>query len=810
MTSRKAVLLAGLPSLVLALAAAPASAQTAAAPATTDAAASSAEATDTGEILVTAQRRSQSKQDVGIAIAAFGGAELRAMNVQSSIDVARLTPGVHISGNVGGQMSQFTIRGVTQNDFNDAIEAPVAVYVDDSYIPNMQGQTFGLFDLSRVEVLKGPQGTLFGRNATGGLVHYVVNTPSDRVEGRVDATYGRFNSVKLEGMVNLPLGEKVALRVSGLFDRNDSYWKNVYPAGAAGGVPVNLGGVTKPCCQDEGYSNTLAGRIQLQLKPTEDLTIRVVGSAARQHLSSGQYTQTPTVAVLDSAGRVVNAIYASATETRTAIGPNGANFTGIPNSPASRLPGADWFGFVAPKADGLTLSKDFAVNDLNRTEAYNAGLHVDYDLGGVDLVSVTNYMKFKKNFAMDVDASPTNLVNYGTVGDTDSFSQELRLSGSSGDLTWTAGAFYLNIDAKSSNGFLAPAFSIFSSVFGATTTGIDLVNTFRLKTQSASAFGQIEYKFAPAWKFIVGGRLIREHQEYTFQSNAMRDADPLRIDTTGTPLFPLQPSFANKRTNTLWAGKAQIEFQPNRDLLLYVGVNRGVKGGSYNAKLPDGTPPLTDSQIPYLPEELLSFEGGFKATLLDGKATFNGSAYYYDYSNYQAFTFSNVSGYVQNRPARTYGGELELTLRPTTGLQLGASASFFNAKVKQLEIAPGVRRDVRPAFAPQTQLAGRISYTPPVSVAGGKVTLGVDGSYTSGFFHNLRNFDANWFDGYAQFNARIGWEDESEHFRLGVFVNNLGDKRFKTVGYDLSTLCGCTEESYGRPRWWGVTAGASF
>ncbi|MDE2618818.1 MAG: Plug domain-containing protein, partial [Sphingomonadales bacterium] len=168
MTSRKAVLLAGLPSLVLALAAAPASAQTAAAPATTDAAASSAEATDTGEILVTAQRRSQSKQDVGIAIAAFGGAELRAMNVQSSIDVARLTPGVHISGNVGGQMSQFTIRGVTQNDFNDAIEAPVAVYVDDSYIPNMQGQTFGLFDLSRVEVLKGPQGTLFGRNATGG------------------------------------------------------------------------------------------------------------------------------------------------------------------------------------------------------------------------------------------------------------------------------------------------------------------------------------------------------------------------------------------------------------------------------------------------------------------------------------------------------------------------------------------------------------------------------------------------------------------------------------------------------------------
>lgn len=417
MASIRKLHIAGLPLIALTLLSVPAMAQDTASPA-----GASADDDIGGEIVVTAQRRAQSKQDVGIAIAAFGGEELRSMNVQSSVDVARLTPGVHISGNVGGQMSQFTIRGVTQNDFNDAIEAPVAVYVDDSYIPNMQGQTFGLFDLERVEVLKGPQGTLFGRNATGGLVHYVVNKPSDEVEARVDGTYGSYQSIKLEGTVNLPLSEKAALRVSGLLDRNDSYWKNIYPGGAAGGVPVNLGGVTNPCCQDEGYSNTVAGRIQLQLKPSDKLTVRLVGSAARQHLSSGQYTQTPTVAVVDASGRVVDAIYAGPTETRTAIGPGGVNFTGIPNSPGSRAPGADWFGFVAPSGKSLTLSKDFAVSNLNRTETWNAALHVDYDLGGADFVSVTNYMRFKKNFAMDVDASPTNLVNYGTVGDTDSFS----------------------------------------------------------------------------------------------------------------------------------------------------------------------------------------------------------------------------------------------------------------------------------------------------------------------------------------------------------------------------------------------------
>lgn len=758
-------------------------------------------------IVVTAQRRAQSKQDVGIALAAYGGDELRSMNVSSSTDVARLTPGVHISGNVGGQMSQFTIRGVTQNDFNDATEAPVAVYVDDTYIPNMQGQTFGLFDLERVEVLKGPQGTLFGRNATGGLVHYVVSKPTDELGARIDGTYGRFDTVKLEGAINLPLGEKVALRVSGLYDRHDPYWKNVYPQGAAGGVPVNLGGVTNPCCQDESNNDTLAGRIQLQFKPSEDLTIRLVGAASRQHLSTGPYTQSATVAVVDSLGRVVNSIYASPTETRTAIDQNGNNYTNFAGAPASRLPGADWFGFKVPDPKSLQLSKDFAVSDLNRTETWNGALHIDYDFGGVSLVSVTNYMKFKKNFAMDVDASPTNLVNYGTLGDTDSFSQELRLSGSGEGLEWTTGLYYLNIDAKSSNGFLAPAYSIFSSLFGATTTGIDLVNSFALKTESASIFGQVEYEVAPAVKLIVGGRLIREHQEYNFISNAMSDADPLRIDANSTVLFPLQPSFAHKRTDTLWAGKAQLEYRPSRDLLLYVGVNRGVKGGSYNAKLPDGTPPLTPGQIPYLPEEIVSYEGGFKATLLDGKATFNAAGFYYDYSNYQAFTFANVSGYVQNRPARTYGAEVELSLRPMDGLQLDAAASFFNARVKALEVAPGVARDVRPAFAPETQLSGRISYTPPVSVAGGSLTFGADASYTSGFYHNLRNFDANWLSGYALFNARIGWEDEAEKFRLSFFVNNIGDKRYKTVGYDLSTLCGCTEESYGRPRWWGVTAG---
>ena len=789
----------------------------AAAPAWADVPAGAAPSADQngsgGDIVVTAQRRAQSKQDVGIAIAAFGAETLRTMNIQSSVDIARLTPGVSLSSNVGGQNSQFSIRGVTQNDFNDAIEAPVAVYVDDGYIPNMQGQTFGMFDLERVEVLKGPQGTLFGRNATGGLVQYVVKKPSDHLEATMDATYGRYNQVKLNGGISAPLSDSVSTRLSWYYNRYDPYLKNIYPSGAAGGVPVNLGGVSSPCCQNEGNEDTLAGRFQIQFKPAKDLTIRLVGAMARQHFSTGPYTQQATIAEVNAAGNVINSYDASPTETRAAIGPGGANYTGLNASVTGRAPGADWFGFIAPDPSKQQLSVGYANENANWTDSYNGAMHINYDLSGVHLVSISDFKSFDKSFAMDVAASPTNFVGYGTLSHTQSFSQELRLSGSAPQLNWTAGAYYLYIDAKASDGFIAPAYSLFAGSVNMASTGVDFTNTFRLKTSSGSLFGQVEYEFVPKLKVVAGGRIIREHQSYDFVSAATTNVNPWAINpvTAASTLFPLQPSYNNARTSTLWTGKAQLEYRPDRNLLVYIGVNRGVKGGSYNAKLPDGTAPLAASDIPYKPEQLLSYEGGFKQTFLGGKGTFNAAAYYYDYKNYQAFTFANVSGIVQNRDARTYGGEVELSLRPLDGLQVDLSASAFNAKVKNLQIAPGVFRDVRPSFAPRTQVSGRLSYTPQgLHVAGGAITLSGDGSYQSGAYDNLQNFASQWMPGYALFNAQIGWKSDDDRLRLSFLVNNIGNRTYKVTGYDLSSLCGCSESAYGKPRWWGITAGYTF
>ena len=762
------------------------------------------------EIVVTAQRRQQNLQDVGISVAAFSGEQLKAAGVVNSIDVARLTPGVAVSGSIGGQNSQFTIRGVTQNDFNDGIEAPVAVYVDETYIPNLQGQNFGAFDIERVEILKGPQGTLFGRNATGGLVHFVVRKPTEQVEGFIEGTYGRFNQTRLEAAIGGPLGGGLSARASIYYNGHDPIMKNIYPAGVVAGAPLGLGAPISPCCEDVWNDDTLSARLQLQYAPEgSPLTVRLTGSYSRQNLSEAPFTSRATVPVIDAQGRVVDAIYASATETRTAIGPNGENVPGAFGGPITRAPGADFFGFVAPDAKDLVVSKDFAFEDLNHTRSYNTALHINYDFGNFELTSITDFKRLKKDFAIDVDASPINLVSFGSRNNTRSISQELRLNGRTDTLNWTVGGYYLDIDSDTANGFMALPRSFFSGLFGAVTNGIDLANEFQLRTKSISAFGQMEYKVSEQFTVVVGARIISEKQSYDFQSNAYANANDQRLDTAGTPFFPLQPSFSNDRTSTLFAGKVQLEYRPNDDLLVYVGVNRGVKGGSYNALLPDGSPPLAPGDIPYKPEKLMSYEGGFKATIASN-VLFNAAAYYYDYKDYQAFTFSNVSGFVQNRDARTYGFEADLSAELFEGFQAAIGVSAFDAKIKNLQIAPGVFRDVKPTFAPETQLSGRLTYRIPTAIAGGHLRLAADGSYQSSIFHNVRNFQADKLPGYWVFNGNVSWQQEDGGLSLAAGVQNIFDKRYANIGFNLATLCGCNEESYGRPRWWSVTAGYKF
>ena len=804
-----------------AIASVPAHAQEA--PASNVAASQAAQATDesdasalSGEIIVTAQRRSENIQKVGIAITAFSGDQLRALNVVDSRDIAALTPGVHLGGAIAGQNSQYTIRGVTQNDFNDVVEEPNAVYLDDGYIAIGQGQSFALFDIERVEVLKGPQGTLFGRNATGGLVHYITNKPDlDRISGYVDLNYGLYDSPGTPGAfhgeaaINVPLGEKVATRIAVLWNKSNPVLRNLYPLGAVGGSPGPGAGANL------GDDDTLAGRFTTLFKASDTAAITLSVNAARSRMSTGAYQQKPTIAQFDAAGELINVIDASSTETRASIGANGQDFGSDLNNDGNfgdsfgrPVPGGDYFGYKDPDGSDFTTSSDFAFKRLNHLDAYGVNLNGQFELGsGVELTSVTDYKHFKKLLFLDVDAGPGNQTgNYQGVNAW-TLSQEFRLSGKTDAFNWTTGLYYLHIDTHSINGLKFPVGSV---VPGAP---FDLGADANLVTNSYSAFGQVDWLLTDRLTLTTGARVIQEEKDYTYLQGIWGTADSRRAQV-GTP-FIIGPTigaggpeaFQDRSSKSLWAGKVQLNFQVQPNLLVYAGINRGVKAGSYNAQLPGGRG-VPVSAIPYKPEVLLSYEGGFKYTTPDRSTRFNAAAFYYVYNDYQAFLFSGVSGVVVNADARNYGVEASLFTTPMPGLDLGLSASYFDAVVKDVPLRVGgpLRRNVEPVYAPPFQASALARYE--WDAWGGKLSVGADAQYISRFYYNLRNFDADKFGRYVMVNAGIGWTNDS--WTLSLRVRNLTDVRAGVQGFDLASLCGCNETSYKPPRFFQLGARYEF
>lgn len=762
-----------------------------------------------GEIVVTAQKRSQRLQDVGLSITAYSGAQLRTLNVVDSRDLAAFTPGVHVGGALAGQSLQYTIRGVTQNDFNDIVEAPNAVYLDEGYIAVGQGQTFALFDIERVEVLKGPQGTLFGRNATGGLVHYVTVKPElDEFKGFVDARYGMYDSTgqpsvfRGEAAVNIPLSPKVASRGAILWNRAGSYLRNRYPAGYGAAV---LGASPGPGAgANMGAADTLAGRLTTLLEPSDGASITLSLNGARTRTSTAPYQQTPTISVFDATGELINTIAMAPDETRASIGPNGTDFgsdlnnDGIYGDSFGRpVPGADFFGYKDPDGAGVITSSDFAFKNHGRAKAYGANLTGEFDLSdSVTLTSVSDYKHFYKLLFADTDAGPYNFFNNFVGGKADTVSQEFRFNGRSDNATWAAGLYYLKINAKSIAGL-----KIMEGGLGG--PALDLGANAHLKTDSYSAFGQVDWKFAPNLTLVLGARIIQEQKDYEYAQAIYAASGPQEAEV-GAPVIigpvfgPNGPeAFTDKRGETLWAAKAQLEYRPDNNLMLYLGLNRGVKAGSYNAALAGGLP-IPVSAIPYKPEVLISYEGGLKYTLPDGVSRINASAFYYDYSDYQAFLFNGVSGIVINADDTTYGFEADMFTSPFPGLDVGLSASYFKATVKDVPLRAGgpIVRDVKPAFAPQLQGSAIVRYS--WDALGGRMSIGGDAAYSSSYYYNLRNFDADKFSSYVVVNMSATLTVKP--FEITAAVRNLTNAKIGIIGFNLASATGANDVSYRAPR----------
>jgi iron complex outermembrane receptor protein len=242
-----------------------------------------------------------------------------------------------------------------------------------------------------------------------------------------------------------------------------------------------------------------------------------------------------------------------------------------------------------------------------------------------------------------------------------------------------------------------------------------------------------------------------------------------------------------------------------------VGINRGVKAGSFNAPLLGTFFATGEAALPYDEEKLTSYEGGFKLTLGDGSTRLNGSVFYYDYEDYQAFLFVDVGGVVFNADAETYGAELELQTSPLDGLDLMFNVAWFDATVEDIPLrvgSPLPPEDVDPTYAPELQAAAMARYA--WSAFGGTLAVQSDVSYSDKFYYNLRNFKADQFDDYTLVNAQISWESSDQKWLATLAGRNITDERAGIQGFDLATLCGCNEVSYRAPRFYSIGLRRSF
>ncbi|RIK94986.1 MAG: hypothetical protein DCC73_00960 [Proteobacteria bacterium] len=709
------------------------------------------------EITVTAQKREESLKDVSVAVTAFSSEQLNKLGFNQSSDIIAQVPGLAVSA-VSGSPSivLFNIRGVNQNDFADHHESPIAIYEDEAYVASMTAAGFPLFDLDRVETLKGPQGTVFGRNATGGLIHFITQKPStEEINGYGRFTYGSYDQIEVEGAVNLPMGDKAAFRVAGLTQNADGYYKNL------------LG-------PDRHEQDVMAVRGQFLFQPSEDLRVILKGHyTENNNEKTGAYTQRPSAPTGEHGYGEL-------------IGPN--------DNPWGTCNGCDLLGYLRPSNDPLVNEYDFE-GFLDR-KIYGASANIVLDKGDFSIVSLTDYRKSEKDYAEEVDSSPNQLLNFATLANVETFSQELRVNGEAENLRWLAGVNYLKI--KGDYGSKIWDSSTFGGIASLDGLSFDTYSFWEHDKTAWAVFGQVEYDLSSQLTAIAGVRYTKDKVSHTWNNT-------VALDPFGFFAFPGAVSqFSGKSKDDLIDFKALLEYRPDDQWMLYAGVTQGSKGAGFNGSFQ----PDFAATIPFDREQLRNYEIGAKGSLFNGAAFLTSALFYYDYKDYQAFVFSGLVQRVQNVDATVIGGEIELQAHPMKGLDLNFGVSFlFKAEAKNVLLPDGLFADQTLPIAPDVTLnaLARYSWDVPFGVA----SVQVDGSYQDTVNYSIINHPSTVGDSYALVNARISLAGQDDTWEIAGFVRNLTDKRFQTFALDISSF-GFTQTQWGRPRWWGAEINYRF
>ena len=731
------------------------------------AAAQPREATRIEEVVVTAQRREQNIQDVGIAVTALDERTMQNLNITTATDIVKAVPNLRMNAYSSAQVV-FNIRGVAQNDYGDQQEPPVAVYQDDSYSSTINLASFPVFDLARVETLRGPQGTLFGRNATGGAIQFISNAPTKEFEGYANLTVGSFNQVVAEGAISGPFTDKLQGRLALISNQDDGWMESIVP-----GVPDRGG--------NDHYA--LRGRMAWQPGDSTDVDLIVRYLEANGETQAGLYSHEPAC-------------------------PND-NFQGEFTDPDEICEYWSWNPDVFEGSTGTGFEDDSIIpsrgGDPYKTaetepsyvdrEVFGAQIRLVTDVGAGTLTSITDYQTSDKFYTEGGDASPDDGVYFFQGADLDQISQEFRYAWTAGRHEVVAGLFGMNVDGD------------YIGKFASRFYGYDPDVSFTQETTSFAAFLQDEWSFAERWKLIAGLRYWDDSREGSYFGNApaVPGGQPeVTIIFSPEEIFPFTDTVTTSDADQSFddiTARLQLDYRPNDDLLWYVSYNRGSKSGGFSFST--GTP-FDPNQIPFLegivyePETLNAYELGMKSNLSGGTMMLNLAAFYYDYEDYQAFAQLGPIQTIVNQDAEAMGLEVELNAQPTDRLYLQLGASFMDSEVKDIALPSGNVADHDMPQAPPISANALARYELPIG--NGIASIQGDVYYTDDFCFSALCAPVEQEDSYTVANARIAYGAGDGRWEVAAFVNNLFEEEYRVYAFDSSLFAGVVAGVYAKPQ----------
>jgi iron complex outermembrane recepter protein len=701
------------------------------------------------EIVVTAQKRSENLQETPVAVTALSAEIMLQRNVQTTLDLMQVTPGLQVSTQTaadGGGSATFFLRGMGQQRSGNGAQPAVGIYIDDVYYPSLAGTIFDIIDLQQVEVLRGPQGTLFGRNTIGGAITYTTKRPTDQLEASATVTGGSYGRNDYTGVLNLPLSSTVEVRLTGGRLQTSGYVKQEDNPSDAGGT------------------NTQLGRIQVRVKPIDDLTIDLMAQDSRQYLDGFTYYMP---------GPIVP-------------GPLFPSWWNLNPLHAGTLYGNQVASTCSYCQEGTGANREYS-----ETRTPMGTFTVNYDIfNNLSVKSLTGWTRVENTSFSDQDGSPLPIFqSYASTQDT-ATSEEIQVNGKNfnNNFVWVAGLYYYHElfqafpSSYATQALPPPLPGIPLFAVGVGTTTYDPAT--QVTTNSTAAYFNGTYHLFDKFSLLGG----------------FRYSDEVKNDQT----VGYATANGNFSSNTWLAG---VQYQFTDAIMSYAKVSTGFRSGGFNPA--SGTTPF----IIFQPEDDRSYEIGARMDFFDQRLRVNPTIFYNDWTNIQVQSaVSEPTGLVlvlQNAgTAHTYGFELETEGKVTDSLLVFGNVATLSAHYASLGNASGITLDSHFQRAPAVTygLGETYTYDLPGSA---KLRSTVNWSWEGSQWSTPTDSDHLILPAYGILNTRLEY-DASAHWSIAAFGTNLTNKVYYVGGVNYSANVGSAHYDLGTPREWGISGHYAF